>query len=36
MNAGLNDYAKGFSGVKGLSDLCNETMLIIELDVIYN
>lgn len=31
-----NDYAKGFSGVKGLSDVCNETMLIIELDVIYN
>ncbi|MBQ8787411.1 MAG: hypothetical protein IJZ61_07235 [Oscillospiraceae bacterium] len=31
-----NDYAKTFSGVKGLSDVCNETMLIIELDVIYS
>lgn len=31
-----NTYAKGFSGVKGVSDECNETMLLIEFDVIYN
>lgn len=31
-----NDYAKGFSGVKGVSDECSESLLIIEFDVIYN
>lgn len=31
-----NDYAKGFSGVKGVSDECREVMLVIEFDVIYN
>ena len=30
-----NDYSKTFSGVKGLSDECNENMLLIEFDVIY-
>ena len=31
-----NDHAKGFSGVKGVSDECNENLLVIEFDVIYN
>ncbi len=31
-----NDYAKGFSGVKGVSDECNESLLLIEFDVIYS
>lgn len=31
-----NTYAKGFSGVKGVSDECSEVMLLIEFDVIYN
>lgn len=31
-----NDYAKGFSGVKGVSDECVESLLLIEFDVIYN
>ncbi len=31
-----NDYAKGFSGVKGVSDECSESLLLIEFDVIYN
>ncbi|MDE7301974.1 MAG: hypothetical protein K2N60_01490 [Oscillospiraceae bacterium] len=31
-----NDHAKGFSGVKGVSDECNENLLLIEFDVIYN
>lgn len=31
-----NTYAKGFSGVKGVNDECNESLLLIEFDVIYN
>lgn len=31
-----NTYAKGFSGVKGVSDECSESLLLIEFDVIYN
>ena len=31
-----NTYAKGFSGVKGVNDECNENLLMIEFDVIYN
>ncbi len=31
-----NDYAKGFDGVKGVSDECSESLLVIEFDVIYN
>ncbi len=31
-----NDYAKGFDGVKGVSDECSPDMLVIEFDVIYN
>lgn len=31
-----NAYAKGFSGVKGVNDECNESLLLIEFDVIYN
>ncbi|MDE6747109.1 MAG: hypothetical protein K2J72_10835 [Oscillospiraceae bacterium] len=31
-----NDHAKSFSGVKGVSDECNENLLVIEFDVIYN
>lgn len=31
-----NDHARGFSGVKGVSDECNENLLVIEFDVIYN
>lgn len=30
-----NDYAKSF-GVKGVSDECSESLLVIEFDVIYN
>ena len=30
-----NDFSKTFDGVKGLSDECNENMLLIEFDVIY-
>lgn len=30
-----NNYAKGFDGVKGVNDECNENMLILEFDVIY-
>ncbi len=30
-----NDYSKSFDGVKGISDECNENMLLIEFDVIY-
>lgn len=29
-----NTYAKGFDGIKGVSDECNEAMLLIEFDVI--
>ena len=35
-NMDYNDHAKGFSGVKGVSDECNENLLVIEFDVIYN
>ena len=31
-----NTYAKGFDGVKGVSDECSEVMLLIEFDVIYS
>lgn len=31
-----NNLAKGFSGVKGVNDECNENLLLIEFDVIYN
>lgn len=31
-----NTYAKGFSGVKGVNDECNESLLLIEFDVIYD
>ncbi|MCM1023368.1 MAG: hypothetical protein NC395_04840 [Prevotella sp.] len=31
-----NDHAKSFSGVKGVNDECNENLLLIEFDVIYN
>ncbi len=31
-----NSHAKSFSGVKGVSDMCNENMLVIEFDVIYS
>lgn len=31
-----NEFAKGLSGVKGLTDNCSESMLIIELDVLYS
>lgn len=31
-----NTYAKSFSGVKGVNDECNESLLLIEFDVIYN
>lgn len=30
-----NSYAAEFSGVKGVSDMCDENMLLIEFDVIY-
>ncbi len=30
-----NSYAKSFDGVKGVSDECKESMLLIEFDVIY-
>lgn len=30
-----NTFSKSFDGVKGLSDECNEAMLLIEFDVIY-
>ncbi len=32
----LNAYAKTLSGVRGISDECNENMLVIEFDVLYN
>ncbi len=31
-----NQFAKGLSGVKGLTDNCSESLLIIELDVLYS
>jgi len=31
-----NSYAKEFSGVRGVSDECNEALLLIEFDVLYN